>query len=325
MLNLEEYPVVRFSSGIQALIDFRGALPYEIRRLIVDTWKNYRVVPMGSASDAEEMIDRLLAVSGYHSVKEGVARPPVIGEAVSVTLPARWVVLRTSQSLLNGEIVLVKEVPEKPGPELSAALRYAGRVGIRVLPFAYDPSAHEGFLVGTGPGKEMGKEVSRKALPQGGLEALDFSLELLGIPVSDKKRIQIGGGGDSFLLTVQPERMFEAGGKRFVADAGAMSPALRAIVQNSGYGVFVLGKGESGRSILQRLLAASGISSEEREDHLLAGGKEMGFEIRATGTFITSREWLERRKVREFALVRGKVHSATRDLLKEIGVEIVEW
>ena len=325
VLNLEEYPVVRFSGGIHALIDFRGALPAEVRRLITETWKNYRVVRMDGASGAEEMVARLLGASGYHSVKEGIAHPPVIGESVSVTLPARWVVLRTSQSLLNGEIILIKKVPEKPASELTAVLRYADRIGIRVLPFSFDPSANEGFLAGWEPAKKAGEEAPRNSLPQEGLEALDFSLDLLGIPKTEGKRIRIGGGGDSFLLTIQPERIFEAGGKRFVVDTGKMSPALRTIIQNSGYGVFVAGKSETGRSILQGLLAVAKIPVEERKEYLLAGGEGKGFEVRATGTFFTSREWLAGRKAREVVLVRGKVHSATRDLAKEIGVEIVEW
>jgi hypothetical protein len=235
------------------------------------------------------------------------------------------VVLRTSQSLLNGEIILVKKVPEKPDRELSAVLRYAERVGIRVLPFSYDPSANEGFLVGLDPAKKAAEETPGKALPQGGLEALDFSLDLLGIPKSEDKRIRIGGGAESFLLTVQLERIFEAGGKRFAVDTGKMSPALRAIIQNSGYGVFAVGKNEPGKSILQRVLAAAKIPVEERKTYLLAGGKEKGFEVAATGTFFTSREWLAGRKVREAVLVGGKVHSATRDLMREIGVEILEW
>jgi hypothetical protein len=323
VLNLEEYPVVRFSGGIHALIDFRGALPEEVRRVITETWKNYRVVPMDGTQGALDMIGRLLGASGYYSVKEGFAHPPVIGEELSVTLPARWVILRTSQSLLNGEIILVKEVPEKPGRDLSAVLRYAERVGMRVLPFSHDPSAYEGFLVGLDPVEDAGERGLDNVLPQGGLEALDFSLAFLGIPALDEKRIRIGGGGESFLLTVQPERMFEAGGKRFVVDTGGMSPAVRTIIQNSGYRVFPLDKGESGRSIFRRVLEATATPFEERKGTLLAGGKERGFEVRATGVFLTSRDWLEARKVREAVLVREKVHTATRALMREIGVEIV--
>jgi hypothetical protein len=323
VLNLEEYPVVRFSGGIHALIDFRGALPEEVRRVITETWKNYRVVSMDGTQGALDVIGRLLGVSGYYSVREGFAHSPVIGEEVSVSLPARWVILRTSQSLLNGEIFLVKEVPEKPGHDLSAVLRYAERVGIRALPFAYDPSAYEGFLVGLPPVPVEEEEAPVGRLPEGGLEALDFSLDLLGIPTLDEKRIRIGGGKESFVLTVQPERMFEAGGKRFVVNTGKISPALGAIIRNSGYSIFALDKGESGRSIFRRVLDASGIPVETRKEFLLAGGKEEGFEVRATGTFVTSRDWLEGRKVREMVLVREKVHSATRTLMKELGVEIV--
>ncbi|MGB7972298.1 MAG: hypothetical protein WCF31_10050, partial [Candidatus Deferrimicrobiaceae bacterium] len=323
VLNLEEYPVVRFSAGIHALIDFRGGLPEEVRRVITETWKNYRVVPMDGTQGALDMIGRLLDTSGYYSVREGFAHPPVIGEDLSVTLPARWVILRTSQSLLNGEIILIKEVPEKPGHDLSMVLRYAEQVGIRVLPFAYDPSAYEGFLVGLDPVQEAGEVRPLDPLPPSGLQALDFTLELLGIPIQDEKRIRIGGKNESFLLTVQPERIFEAGGKQFVVDTGKMSASLLTIMRNSGYSVFTVGGSEPGRSVFLRVLDAVGIPYEERKEYLLAGGKEKGFEIRATGTFLTSRDWLEGRKIREAVLVRGKVDSATRELMRGIGVEIV--
>jgi hypothetical protein len=323
VLNLEEYPIVRFSGGIHALIDFRGVLPEEVRRVITETWKNYRVVPMDGAQGALDMIGRLLDASGYHSVKEGFAHPPVIGEDLSVTLPARWVILRTSQSLLNGEIILIKEVPEKPDRDLSAVLRYSEQVGIRVLPFAYDPSAYEGFLVGLDPVQEAREEHPVEPLPQSGLQALDFTLELLGIPKQDEKRIRIGGKGKSFLLTVQPDRIFETGGKKFVVDTGRMSPSLLTIVRNSGYNVFTVGESEPARSVFLRVLDAVGIPYEKRKEYLLAGGKEKGFEVRATGTFLTSRDWLEGRKIREAILVRGKAHSATRELMREVGVEIV--
>jgi len=323
VLNLEEYPVVRFSGGIHALIDFRGELPEEVRRVITETWKNYRVVPMDGTQGALDMIGRLLDASGYYSVKEGFAHPPVIGEDLSVTLPARWVILRTSQSLLNGEIILIKEVPEKPSHDLSMVLRYAEQVGIRVLPFAYDPSAYEGFLVGLDPVQEAGEVRSLDPLPPSGLQALDFTLELLGIPIQDGKRIRIGGKNESFLLTVQPERIFEAGGKLFVVDTGKMSASLLTIMRNSGYSVFTVGGSEPGRSVFLRVLDAVGIPYEERKEYLLAGGKEKGFEIRATGTFLPSRDWLEGRKIREAVLVRGKVDSATRELMRGIGVEIV--
>ena len=323
VLNLEEYPVVRFSGGIHALIDFRGELPEEVRRVITETWKNYRVVSMGGTQGALDMIGRLLDASGYYSVKEGFAHPPVIGEDLSVILPARWVILRTSQSLLNGEIILIKEVPEKPDHDLSMVLRYAEQVGIRVLPFAYDPSAYEGFLVGLDPVQEAGEIRPLDPLPPSGLQALDFTLELLGIPNQDGKRIRIGGKNESFLLSVQPERIFEAGGKQFVVDTGKMSASLLAIMRNSGYGVFSVGGSEPGRSIFLRVLDAAGIPYEERKEYLVAGGKDKGFEICATGTFLTSRDWLEGRKIREAVLVRGKVDSATRELMRGIGVAIV--
>ncbi len=326
VLPLEDYPVARFSTGVDALIDFRSALPGDVRAVVERTWKSYTVVGMGDAQGPTEMINRLLRSSGYHSVKDGLARPLVIGEAVAVSIPARWVVLRTEKSLLSGEVILVKEVPEKPGYSLSAALRYAERVGIRVLPYAIDPAAREGFMVaveeGSGDGEE---EAPSPTLSRGGLAAVDSALAFLGIPPIEEERLTIGGKGGAFRLTIEPERMFAAGGKRFVVDTGKMSPAVRAIVRDSGYAVFPVGKDETGSSIVRRLLAAAGLASEERRDFLLAGGDTEGFEVRATGLFITSAEWLGSRNLRAAIVVRGRVHPATRALLRDFGVEIAGW
>jgi hypothetical protein len=324
VLGLEDFPVARFSNGRHALIDFRGSLPQNIRSLVTETWKNYRVVSLEGTRDAGEIFHRLLQASGYHSVKEGISLPLVIGEGVSVTLPANWVVLRTPRSLLSGEVILIKEVPEKPSRDLAAVLLYADRVGIRVLPFAIDPSALEGFLVGIDEPAGTG-EPSRRAVPPGGLAALDFALDYLGIPKKEDERLKIGGKADTFQLIVQPERTFETGGRRYVVDTGKMAPALRTLVKDAGFTVFPVPKDEPGKGIFQRVLKEAGISTETRRDFLLSGGEKDGYAVKATGVFVTSKEWLEGRKVREAVFFGGRVHTATRALMRDLGVEIVEW
>lgn len=324
VLDLGDYPVVRLSTGVDLLVDFHGGLPADVRALITETWKNYRVVSMGGSSGPMEMLDRFLEAAGYHSAKEGKLRPLVIGEHLSIVLPADRIVLKTPQSLLTGEVFLLKEVSERPGENLSSVLRYAGRVGIRVLPFAVDRSASEGFLVGI-DAEETDAVAPPEAVPGGGLATVDYALSFLGLPVTSEEKISIGGKGSAFQLTVQPERIFDAGGKRYVVDAGKMSPPLRSIVRDSGYEIFSVGKEEGGRSIFRRILELSGIPFEDRERVLLFGGEDAGFEIRVTGTFLTSAEYLGGRKIRAAILVRGKIHTATRELMRRFGVEIVEW
>jgi hypothetical protein len=324
ILNLEDFPVARFSNGTHALMDFRGSLPRNIRALITETWKSYRVVSMEGTRDAGEIINRLLQEAGYHSVKEGLSRPLVIGEGVSVTLPAGWVVLRTPKSLLTGEVILIKEVPEKPSGDLASVLIYADRVGIRVLPFSADPSALEGFLVGIDDDAGAG-EPPRVAVPPGGLAALDFALDYAGIPKKEDERLKIGGKSDAFQLIVQPERIFETGGRRYVADTGKLSPALKTLVKDSGFTVFPIHKDEPGKGIFQRILKEAGISTEARRDFILSGGDNDGYAVKATGSFVTSKEWLEGRGIREVLFFGGRVHSATRALMRDLGVEIVEW
>lgn len=325
VLQLSDFPAVRFSGGTEALIDFRGGIPPRVRDAISTQWKSIRVVSLADAGGAGDRIDRILGVAGYHSVKEGISRPLVMGETVSVALPARWIIQRTGESLLSGDIVLVKEVPEKPDRELLAVLRYARRLGIRVLPYADDPKAMEGFLVGVEEDASAGEIPVALAVPKaGGLPAVDFGFALLGIPSRTGERLRLGGEGDAFRLVISPERIFEAGGKRYVVDTGKLSSAIRSVLRESGYGVFPAGKEVSGREILQRLMKAAGVGSDERKEHLLAGGGNAGYEVRVTGAFLAL-PGPPGGPGRNVVLVRRKIHSATRVLLRDMGVEIVEW
>ncbi|HEX9190739.1 MAG TPA: LysM peptidoglycan-binding domain-containing protein [Candidatus Deferrimicrobiaceae bacterium] len=324
VIRLEDFPVIRFSGGAEALLDFRGGLPQRVRDAITGTWPHVRVVSLSGAADAGEMIDRILKASGYHSFKEGLSRPVVIGEAVAVSIPARWVVQPTDQSLLSGDLVLVKEVPERPGEELLAVLRYARRVGIRVLPYAADPNTMEGFLVGLGEEGAAAPPVTLAVPPAGGLPAVDFGLSFLGIPVREGERLRLGGKGEGFQLVIQPERVFEAGGRKYVVDTGKMAPAIRAILKESGYSVFPAGKDDPGRAVFQRLLSAAGLAAAERKEYPIAGGGSAGYAIHVTGAFLSLPE-SDVGKARTVVLVRGKVHTATRALLRDLGVEIVEW
>jgi LysM repeat protein len=324
VIRLEEFPIVRFSGGREALLDFRGALPQRVRDAITGTWPHVGVVPLDGETGAEGMIDRILGASGYHSVKEGLSRPPVIGETVSVSVPARWIVQRTDQSLLSGDLVLVMEVPERPGEVVLAVLRYARRVGIRVLPYAADPNTGEGFLVGLGEEEQAATPVALAVPAAGGLPAVDFGLSFLGIPAREGERLRIGGQREGFRLVVQPERVFEAGGRKYVVDTGKMTPPIRALLKESGYTLLPAGRDEPGREIFRRLLSVAGVPATERKEYLLAGGGATGIAVRVTGTFLALPAE-PGGKPRTVVLVRGKVHSATRTLLKDLGVEIVEW
>ena len=325
VLQLSDFPVVRFSGGAEALIDFRGGIPLRVANAISAQWKSLRVVSLADAGGAGDRIGRILGASGYYSVKEGISRPVVMGETISVALPARWVIQRTEDSLLSGDLILLKEVPEKPDPELLAVLRYARRVGLRVLPYADDPNAKEGFLVGIPEEESSGGTPVPLVVPKtGGLPAVDFGLSLLGIASKTGERLRVGGEGDGFRLVVSPERVFEVGGKKYVVDTGKMSSAIRSILRESGYTVFPAGKDASGREIFQRLMKAAGVVSEERKEYLLTGGAKAGYEIRVTGTFL-SVPGPPGDAGRRIVLVRRKVHSATWALLGDMGVEIVEW
>jgi hypothetical protein len=183
----------------------------------------------------------------------------------------------------------------------------------------------EGFLVGIQEDASAGGIPVALAVPKtGGLPAVDFGLSLLGIAARTGERLRVGEEGDAFRLVVSPERLFEIEGKKYVVDTGKMSPAIRSILRESGYVVFPAGKDVTGREIFQRLMKVAGIASEERKEYLLGGGAKAGYEIRITGTFLSLSD-ASGGAGRRIVLVRRKIHSATRTLLGDMGLEIIEW
>lgn len=71
-------------------------------------------------------------------------------------------------------------------------------------------------------------------------------------------------------------------------------------------------------------MKAAGVGSEERREYLVSGGTKSGYEVRVTGAFVTL-SGLTGGAARRIVLVRRKIHSATRALLEDLGVEIAEW
>jgi len=326
VVDLERYPLVRFGTGVHALLDFSQDLDRTLGDLVTSVWRNYRIVSIDGGAGAAAAVSRLLEAAGYYAVKDGTAHPVVIGEAVSVEIPARFVVLKTKDALATGEVYLIKEAAEKPAPELEAVIAYAGRVGIRVVPFSADETLREGFVAGlAGPDDAGETGAPPRAVPSRALAAVDFALEYLGLPGKEDSRLQIRGGGGAFSLTVQPDRVFEAGGKTYVVDAGRMAAPVLALVRQSGYVPLALRRDEPGIVAFRRVLAAAGVEPKPVRGHLLAGGEKDGFAVRVTGSLLPPPQGPAGRGARAAVLVRGKVHTATAALLRRLGIEAIGW
>lgn len=324
VIDMAEFPMIRFSTGVQAIVDFRGALDRGVVDLLGESWKSYRFVSLADAGSAREAIEKILRSAGYHSVKDGLSSPLVVGEAVSVSMPARFVVLKTRESLDAGDVILVKEAPEKPSKAFMSIVAYGNEVGISTLAYAADQSARDGFLVGMeeSAGDEAG--TARRHLGAG-LDAVDATLDLLGLAANGSEKIVLGGKEKSFRLEFHPDRTFLLDGRKIVVDSGKITQALKSLLKDAGFEVFSVGSQEKGRDVFARLCTLAGVSTEERKDFLVSGGPTDGFEVRVTGTFVTDRKLLERRGISAVAVVRGRVHSATAELLRELGVETVGW
>jgi hypothetical protein len=314
-VSLADYPMVRFSSGNQAVLDFRGDLPPEVRTLLTDTWKTVRVVPVDREEDGARALERFLEASGYALVREGLSRPLLIGDAVEVRLPARWQLFRTREAVEQSDVILLKEVPERLSPGLESVLLYASRVGLRILPYALDRAGRDGFLVGlSGKGAAPVEAPPPVRVAGKGAAALDASLAALGIAAETLPSS----------AAAAPVRTFTVSGKKHAVDA-ALLPAERERLAKEGYALFAVERDENARSVFLRLLRAAGGSYEPRSSFRVAGGEADGYEVLLSGDYLSAGELAGSRGFTHLVLVKGTLHSATRALLSSLRVGVVEW
>ncbi|MCL2102889.1 MAG: hypothetical protein FWH25_02505, partial [Syntrophorhabdaceae bacterium] len=120
------------------------------------------------------------------------------------------------------------------------------------------------------------------------------------------------------------ERVFEINGKTYIVTTGRMSEAVRSVLGDSGYTTFSVMQNESGRSIFERLVRIAGGIIEPQKANVIAGGTEEGYEVLINGSRVLLPQGTPKSD-RKIFLVKEKAHSATRTLLEDLGVEIVEW
>jgi len=270
------------------------------------------------------MIDRILQASGYHSFK-GRDFPcrSSSGRRSSVSIPAR-----------------LDRPAHRPEPALRRSRAGQGRFrrgrvrncsqycGTPVgrdprVAVCVDPNTMEGFLVGLeeeGSGRNAGGPCG----PCGWRASCGgFRLSFLGSRSGRGSGCASAGKGrvSSSWSSRSGSSRREAGIRGRHGKDGAGHPCHPG---ESGYTVFPAGRDEPGRAVFQRLLRAAGFCRRGAERVSPRGGRECGIRHpRNRRAPVPSRR--RRRKARTAVLVRGKVHTATRALLRDLGVEIVEW
>ncbi|MCD6570145.1 MAG: LysM peptidoglycan-binding domain-containing protein [Deltaproteobacteria bacterium] len=127
-INTFEVPVVELDTGRRIILDINGKISPEVKDLIEQTFSDCKVIT-AKGGDLEEIMDKVLSVSGYFSInKEG--SPLLVGEEEKVRFSGKWIVYKDF-SRRNVFVINILKEDEKKTPGLIK--KYASRFGIDLI------------------------------------------------------------------------------------------------------------------------------------------------------------------------------------------------
>ncbi|MGC9325109.1 MAG: LysM peptidoglycan-binding domain-containing protein [Desulfomonilia bacterium] len=170
-IDTNEIPVIELDTGKRIVFDMHSKISPEIGDLVEQAFPSFKVIS-GPSENLEEMMDRVLSVSGYFSVNKD-ASPLLVGEEEKVRFFGKWIVYkeysRRSVFVIN---ILDGQDIRTPTP----IRKYASRFGIDII--------------------ELGGRKSESSRPaEGTLTSLNRSypalLDRLGVPYERDKEIEL--------------------------------------------------------------------------------------------------------------------------------------
>ncbi len=127
-IDTAQIPVMDLDTGRRIILDIDGRNSPEIRQVIEDSFPACKVVS-GPIDSPEEMVEKILGVSGYFSVNRDAA-PLLVGEEEKVSFSGKWIVYKDF-SRRNVFVVNLLKKDEEKTPECIRS--YAARFGIDLV------------------------------------------------------------------------------------------------------------------------------------------------------------------------------------------------
>ncbi|MCE5275065.1 MAG: LysM peptidoglycan-binding domain-containing protein [Syntrophaceae bacterium] len=174
-LDTGEIPVIELDTGKKIIFDTKGMITPEVRAFIEKSFPSFTVIS-GEPSSLEDLMDKVLSVSGYFSVNRD-AGPLLIGEEEKVRFFGKWIVYKDF-SRRNVFVINILKDQDLRTPEPIRS--YAGRFGIDLVEMG-----------GRDPGKAEKKAGSVTALKHS-YQAL---LGHLGVAFEADREIELVSGG----------------------------------------------------------------------------------------------------------------------------------
>lgn len=127
-LDTGEIPVIELDTGKKIIFDTKGMITPEVRAFIEKSFPSFAVIS-GEPSSLEDLMDKVLSVSGYFSVNRD-AGPLLIGEEEKVRFFGKWIVYKDF-SRRNVFVINILKDQDLKTPEPIRS--YAGRFGIDLV------------------------------------------------------------------------------------------------------------------------------------------------------------------------------------------------
>ncbi len=127
-IDASEIPVMELDTGRRIILDVNNKISQEVKDLLEKTFPDCKIVA-GPIQGLEEVMDRVLSVSGYFSINKD-AGPLLVGEEEKVRFFGKWIVYKDF-SRHNVFVVNILSDEDKRTPE--TIRDYASRFGIDLI------------------------------------------------------------------------------------------------------------------------------------------------------------------------------------------------
>ncbi|NIO16870.1 MAG: LysM peptidoglycan-binding domain-containing protein [Deltaproteobacteria bacterium] len=323
VLNMEKYPIARFSNGRNVILDLWGSIPREVERVLRDKWMGYAVLRHDSEKGIDAFLENLLKAGGYYSVKDGRTTQLVIGDKVSVSINADLIALRENDSLLKGEVNAIKRLHlPSLSPIQSSIYAYCLKTGVLVIPYYVDRSIGEGYVVSY-YAEATEDNYDREKVPEMLPDGAKYILDAAGVRSSRSHKISIKGKEGAFTLTIKPDLVFWAKKQPYILDPERFAEPITDLLVKEGYRIIHVEANSSYATIIPRLLKLAGVEYSLYENEIISGGKDKGYTLRASG-FALKKE--STGGERDILFVDGEVDLGLRGLLyRDFGMRVITY
>ena len=249
-LDPAQYPILPAMDGGRILVDAKGKIPEELKKVLSEKDPNLRIVSK-FGEEPKKLLAALIASGKFYSSAEDFVME--FGSDPKLTVRSDFRVERTADSVVNQDVILMNSGKVALSSTLTEFLKKEGF------------TVHEPFAL-IKPHEYLPRNRLVRVGAQSPLEIANSLLEALSISAEKNARIglvNIDSSGVS--LSISPDFYFRYKGKSycisFDTDNLAQNSSLTPLLEARGIHPIVLGKNDNFREISEKILSGIGISA----------------------------------------------------------------